>query len=145
MNVDFKRIREKFLRSKKYWNKVKEIIKKSAEEFEKDLDSQLIAERIFEILSQTILDICTHILAQSEERAPQSYSDCIKKLGTLGIITSETSEKLVSLIKMRNIIIYQYGDINYKLLIERMRKLHRNFLMFEKQILDWIQIQEEKK
>ncbi len=118
MTIDFDRIREKFLHSKKYWNKLHGIIIKSSEELEKDFDSQLIAERVFEVLSQTLLDICTHIIAQSEESAPQSYSDCMKKLGKIGVIKNETSKKLISLIKMRNIIIHQYEDINYGLLSE---------------------------
>ena len=142
MNIDFERIREKFLQSKKYWNKLKGIITKTSEELENDFDSQLISERVFEVLSQSLLDICTHIIAQSEESAPQSYSDCMKRLGKIGIIKLETSEKLVSLIKMRNIIVHQYGDINYKLLIEGLQELYKDFPIFEQEILEWITLKE---
>jgi uncharacterized protein YutE (UPF0331/DUF86 family) len=138
MNINFGRIREKFLQSKKYWIKLNTIIAKSPEEVEKDLDLQLISERIFEILSQIVLDICTHIISQSEESAPQNYSDCIKKLGKIGIIEQETSVKLISLIKMRNIVVHQYGDIDYNLLLQGLKDLHHDYIQFENEILSWI-------
>lgn len=142
MNIDFNRIREKFLSIKKYWNKLSSLIAKNSEEIERDLDIQLISERIFEILSQTLLDICTHIIAQSEENAPQNYSDCMKKLGKIGVIKQETSEKLVSLIKVRNIIVHQYGDIDYKLLYEGLHEIYKDFPQFESEVLDWIKKKE---
>ena len=140
MSFDFERIREKFLRSKKYWNKLRGMITKTSEEIERDFDSQLISERLFEVLSQTLLDICTHIIAQSNEETPQSYSDCMKKLEKLGVIKLETSEKLVSLIKMRNIIVHQYGEINYQFLYEGLRELYEAFPIFEEEILEWIEL-----
>ena len=72
ITIDFSWIRQKFLSRKKYWTKIKEIVSKTSEELELDIDLQLKAERIFEILSQTLLDICTHIIAHSEEPPPQT-------------------------------------------------------------------------
>ena len=109
--IDPSWLREKFLFSKKYWSKLEEIISKSSDDLDRDLDLQLMAERIFEILSQIILDICTHIIAHLKESPPQTYADCMKKLGNLGILSSQTAEKATSLAKMRNIVVHQYGKI----------------------------------
>ncbi|HDZ17541.1 hypothetical protein LCGC14_0591120 [marine sediment metagenome] len=104
--INFSWIREKLLSSKKYWSKLEEIIITTSDDLETDIDLQLKGERIFEILSQIILDICTHIIAHSKEPPPQTYSDCMKKLGKLDVITPLTAEKTISLVKMRNIVVH---------------------------------------
>jgi len=136
-------LREKFLSSKKYWSKLEDLISKTSDELDKDLDLQLVAERIFEILSQIILDICTHIIAHLKESPPQTYADCMKKLGDLGIISPQTAEKATSLVKMRNIVVHQYGKINYQLLFEGLHELHQEFPQFQKEVLRWIDSQEK--
>ena len=111
---------------------------------EDDIDLQLKAERIFEILSQILLDICTHIIAHSKEPPPQTYSDCMKKLGSLNIITPQTAEKAASMVKMRNIVVHQYTNINYNLLFEGLCELHQDFPLIQKEILAWIDILRKK-
>ncbi|NVM34225.1 MAG: DUF86 domain-containing protein [Candidatus Lokiarchaeota archaeon] len=137
-------IREKLLSSKKYWSKLEEIILKTSEDLEMDIDLQLKAERIFEILSQILLDICTHIIAHTREPPPQTYSDCMKKLGNLGVITAQTAEKATSLVKMRNIVVHQYDNINYRLLFKGLCELFEDFPLFQEEILTWIDSQREK-
>ena len=141
--IDSSWLREKFLSSKKYWSKLEDIISKTSDDLDKDLDLQLVAERIFEILSQIILDICTHIIAHIRESPPQTYADCMKKLGDLGIISPQTAEKATSLAKMRNIVVHQYGKINYKLLFDGLCELHQDFPQLQKEVLRWIDSQEK--
>jgi len=136
-------IREKLLSSKKYWSKLKEIISKTSEDLEKDLDLQLKAERLFEILSQILLDICTHIIARTNEPPPKTYSDCMKKLGELGIISQLTAEKITLLVKMRNFIVHQYSKINYQFLFKGLCDLNNDFPQFQEEILKWIETKEE--
>jgi len=145
--IDFSWIREKLLSCKKYWSKLEEIIIKTSDDLETDIDLQLKGERIFEIFGQIILDICTHIIAHSKETPPQTYSDCMKKLGKLDVITLQTAEKTTSLVKMRNIIVHQYDNINYHLLFDGLCELHKDFPQFQEEILTWIDSQEnnEKK
>ena len=103
-----------------------------------------MAERIFEILSQIILDICTHIIAHLKESPPQTYAECMKKLGILGILSTQTAEKATSLAKMRNIVVHQYGKINYILLFEGLRELHKDFPQLQNEVLAWIETQEKE-
>jgi len=135
-------IREKLLSSKKYWSKLEEIILKTSEDLEMDIDLQLKAERIFEILSQILLNICTHIIAHTREPPLQTYSDCMKKLGNLGVITAQTAEKVTSLVKMRNIVVHQYDNI---VLFKGLCELFKDFPLFQEEILTWIDSQEKNK
>ncbi len=102
-----------------------------------------MAERIFEILSQIILDICTHIIAHVKESPPQTYAECMEKLGNLGIISPQTAQKSTTLVKMRNIVVHQYGKINYHLLFEGLCELHQDFPQYQDEVLAWIDSQEK--
>ena len=147
MAVNSNFLKEKLAYSKKYIERLRRIIEISEEEFLNDFSLQLQSERIFEVISQLMLDICTHIIAHSKEPPPQTYSDCMKKLGKLDVITPQTAEKITSLEKMRNIIVHQYDTINYHLLFDGLCELHKDFLQFQEEILTWIDSQEnnEKK
>ncbi len=144
ITTDFSWIRQKFLSCKKYWPKLKEIILKTLKDLEEDIDLQLKAERIFEIISQILLDICTHIISHSEEEPPQTYSECMRKLGRLNILAPQTAEKAAAMIKMRNIVVHQYAIINYRLLFEGLCELHQDFPQIQKEILAWIDSQEKR-
>ncbi|HEY0087693.1 MAG TPA: HepT-like ribonuclease domain-containing protein [Candidatus Lokiarchaeia archaeon] len=142
--INTTRLREKFLFSKKYMSKLNDIILEPSENLKTDLDLQLKAERIFEILSHIILDTCTHIIAHSKEPPPETYADCIKKLERIGIISAHTTEKVISLVKMRNIVVHQYGKINYDLLFKGLSELHQYFPQYQNEILIWISNQEKE-
>ncbi len=141
--IDATWVREKFLSSKKYWTKLSDIISKTSDDLESDLDLQLTAERIFEILTLLILDICTHIIAHVKESPPQTYAECMKKLSNIGVISEETVELATSLVKMRNIVVTQYGKINYNLLFEGLRELSEGFPVYQDEVLKWVESQDK--
>ena len=91
--MDFTWIRDKFLQIKKYWKILEKITSTDASSLETDIDLQLKAERLFEVFSQLILDICTHIVSKINEPPPPTYSDCMKTLFKIKVITSEMAEK----------------------------------------------------
>ncbi|MHA1726543.1 MAG: HepT-like ribonuclease domain-containing protein [Promethearchaeota archaeon] len=87
-------IKEKFLSRKKYFIKLNEIINQNTSiDLENDLDLQLKAERIFEILTQTLLNIYTHIIAHLDEIPPKSYSECLLKIGKIGMYFNPRNSK----------------------------------------------------
>ncbi len=102
------------------------------------LDLQLQAERLFEVLSQIILDVCTHIVAHSNIQAPQSYIECINRLSELGILPQEKISTFSSLIKMRNLIVHQYGDIDHGILFNALKMLLEDFKEYQTIILTWL-------
>lgn len=98
----------------------------------------MLAERAFEIISQLILDICTHIVATRNLPTPNHYADCLIKLLNEGILDKKYQQKFQDLIKMRNLIVHQYGEINFELLFKALTTLNDDFLIFQKSILTWI-------
>ena len=139
MPIDSIRIKEKFNFGKKYFEVAERMTSFLKEEFMERLDLQLQAERLFEVLSQIILDVCTHIVAHSNVQAPQSYSECMKRLSELDILPQEKVSTFSSLIKMRNLIVHQYGDINYDILFNALRDLLKDFKEYQTIILTWLE------
>ncbi len=131
-------IKEKYDHAKKYLVILRKILTNSTDVFISNFELQLEGERIFEVITQIILDICTHIVANSDVETPKSYSDCMQALNSLNILTKEKTERNISLIKMRNLIVHQYGIIDYEMLYQSLGTLERDFTSFKKDILRWI-------
>ncbi|MHA2363203.1 MAG: type VII toxin-antitoxin system HepT family RNase toxin [Candidatus Hodarchaeales archaeon] len=141
MPVNKIRILEKFATADKYIEITKNVLKNSFIDFKDRYDLQLQGERLFEIISQIILDTCTHIVSHSKIGAPKHYSDCLRKLTELGIIPGEKIEKFIDLIKMRNLLVHQYNSIDYQLLYDALNSLSQDFQYYKSCILTWLQTQ----
>ncbi|TET76815.1 MAG: DUF86 domain-containing protein [Candidatus Heimdallarchaeota archaeon] len=141
MPINTAYIKEKLASSKKYLETLKDIQELPKLDFLENLPIQLQAERLFEILTLIILDICTHIVANSTELPPESYSDCMITLARLNVITSDDSEKFVRIIKMRNIIVHRYGKLDLELLYNGIQMLDKDFLKFKEEVTKWLNSQ----
>jgi len=139
VNADF--LKEKLAYSKKYIERLRRIIEISEKIFLDDFSLQLESERIFEVISQIMLDICTHIIAHSSETPPSSYSDCMNKLVDVGVMKEDESNNFINIIKMRNLLVHQYGIINLEMLFASLKMLDSDFVKFKEIILSWIEKQ----
>lgn len=140
--ADENRIKDKFKLASKYLIVIEELNILTEEELEANIRLQLEAERAFEIVSQIILDICTHIVSTSPIQAPNSYAECIDCLVQLNIISSDEKDKFKALIRMRNLIVHQYGTINYNFLLHALKAIIGDFAYFQQQILTWLEKQD---
>ena len=118
---------------------IQDILKSSENEFKNNFESQVKAERSFEVLTQIMLDICTHIIAMSQTASPTSYSDCMIKLGKINVLNEKKAQNYSKLIKMRNIIIHQYDTIDLSILYGSLKDLLSDFDQFKVEILYWIE------
>jgi len=139
MVVDKLFIIEKLNSSGKYLVSLKKLLHQPSSEFCQDIDSQLKGERIFEILVQNMIDVCTHVVAHSTEPAPPTYGDCMLALSRLKVIHQDFAEKCVKIVKMRNLITHQYDVINHAILYEGLQALQLDFVRFQKAVLSWLQ------
>ena len=138
MDVDRKYIKTKFVDTEKYLKKADEIISISAEELLSDLDTQLKAERLFEIISQTIIDICTHLVASLQLGVPATYSSCIDLLAKEKIVSKTLASDLIKIVKMRNIVVHQYAVIDYSILYASLKHIRTDFLKYKQEIIKWL-------
>lgn len=115
------------------------IIMNPVDEFINDRGLQLQGERIFELITLTMLDICTHIISNVNVETPTSYSDCMYSLEKIGILDDNETADYISLIKMRNLVVHQYGRIDQKLLFKALTRLESTFTKFKNKIINYLE------
>jgi uncharacterized protein YutE (UPF0331/DUF86 family) len=138
MSFDKDMINQKILDIDVYLEKLGDKLPETLEEFLDDLDAQLICQRIFEIITQTMLDICYHIIVKQKLKIPENYGDCIRSLSSLDILSSEEAERYRLIIGMRNIIVHQYGGIDLALLYHGLGSIAEDFRAFAGKVVKWI-------
>lgn len=96
-----------------------EILKKtsdlSIEDFLKDRIIQLATERSLQIAAQSVIDISTHLVAHNHWGTPKSYKDSVDIISKNGVIDSNLAARLIDLVKLRNVIIHVYLEIDPKI------------------------------
>ena len=87
-------------------------------------------ERLIELLVMTASDIAFHLLSLQKEPPPVSYRAAFIRLGELGIIDSETSRNLALGAGLRNILVHDYEEIDYRLLHKSIPTVIRDIRQF---------------
>ena len=97
-----------------------EILKKtsglSLEDFLKDRIIQLATERSLQIAAQSVIDISTHLVAHNHWGTPKSYKDSVDIISKNGVIDSNLAARLIDLVKLRNVIVHVYIEIDPKII-----------------------------
>ncbi|MFQ6074638.1 MAG: HepT-like ribonuclease domain-containing protein [Candidatus Bathyarchaeia archaeon] len=83
-----------------------------------DDDVRRAFERAFEVSVGAMLDICKHAVTALGLGVAETYSDHIRNLLTRGVIPKELGEKLLKLVRWRNVIVPGYLEIDYEGLYE---------------------------
>ncbi|MDZ7334095.1 MAG: DUF86 domain-containing protein [candidate division KSB1 bacterium] len=96
--------------------------KLSRESFLTDLDAQDSVLLNLQHAIQGIIDIGAHIISDEAWGVPGSLSDIFYKLEDHGLISPSLVEKLIPMIGFRNLIVHQYGDINFSIVYEIYQK-----------------------
>ena len=82
------------------------------EEFKADFYIHRTAERDLQLCAECLLDITHHLIAVSGWQVPDDHASAMRLLGQKGIITTEFAERLVQLIRFRNLIVHVYLQID---------------------------------
>ena len=141
MGIHKTRILEKFDYAKQYLKELDIVLENTMERFREEIPLQLMGERLFEILSQIMLDVCTHIIAKLELGTPRDYADCLKKLSSneMRILQKEDAERLQNIIKMRNLVVHQYVAVDHEILFNALPLIKSDFEMYRNAIIAWME------
>lgn len=110
-----------------YFSRLKELQKKSEKEF---LENFLISdsvERNFQLVIEALTDLGNHIIKRENLGTVESRSTIFQILCQNRILPLELEEKLVSMVKFRNLLVHQYTIIDkrlvYKILQENLKTI----------------------
>ena len=82
------------------------------EAFKDNLDAQDIVLHNLRLAIQGAIDISTHIISDEGWGIPGSLNEIFYILQDKGVLTSELTEKMVSAVGLRNILVHEYEKVN---------------------------------
>ncbi len=97
---------------------LKTIKQQKFNEFLSDGKSLRSAAKAIETIAQSIIDICSHIVAQKHWGLTDTYRGTIALLTTNHVISNNLSSNLQQIVAMRNILVHQYLDVDFGIIWE---------------------------
>lgn len=85
----------------------------SAEALRKDVDRQDILSLNLTRAVQLCVDIASHVLADTEQPAPQTMGEAFALLAVQGIITDTLCDRMQAAVGFRNIAVHNYRTIDW--------------------------------
>ncbi|NPA96589.1 MAG: DUF86 domain-containing protein [Crenarchaeota archaeon] len=64
------------------------------------------------LIVESLADVAQHVLTRCFSEAPSSYIDAFVKLERVGLLSSSVVKELVSLARLRNLIIHRYWVVD---------------------------------
>ncbi|MHA1292081.1 MAG: type VII toxin-antitoxin system HepT family RNase toxin, partial [Promethearchaeota archaeon] len=134
MNIDRDIILSRFKKMDELIQNLREIKKKSKDEFLSNYLLYLSAQRALETCINICIDIGNHILSLNKSGKPETYSEIFIELAKLNLINKRLKEKLLKMVKFRNLLGHLYMEINNEKIYEILQENLEDFNLFKKQI-----------
>ncbi len=119
-----------------YLDEVKDLFKTSNEEILSDSGKIHIAERLFQLIVDTILDINYHFIKELNLKITDDMQSTFYVLRDSKILPEDFANKIAPTVGLRNRIVHRYDSLNKKLFIEIFRKNYSDFENYLKIIND---------
>jgi len=134
MKIDRDVLLTRFKKMDNLIKNLKEIKKKSKEEFLSNYLLHLSTQRALEMCINICIDIGNHILSMNKNGKPETYGDIFTELSKLGLIDKELKEILIKMVKFRNLLGHLYMEISNEKIYEILQENLDDFNLFKKEI-----------
>lgn len=106
----------------------------SKENFLSDYKYYLTAQRALEICINICIDIGNHIVSLNNKEKPETYVEIFEILAKSKIITSDLKEKLIKMVRFRNLLGHFYLEINHEIIYKILQNNLDDFNKFSEAI-----------
>ncbi|MBE9006370.1 DUF86 domain-containing protein [Fortiea sp. LEGE XX443] len=96
----------------RYLDNLKRFEQISLNDYLLDFDSQLITERLLQLMAQAAIDINDHILSKLNPGKSETNFDGFISLGKYGVITTELARQIAPSSGLRNRLVHEYDEID---------------------------------
>jgi uncharacterized protein YutE (UPF0331/DUF86 family) len=97
--------------------------KKRRDEFDQQPHLRDIVERNLEVAIQCLIDMGNRIISIEDAEKPKDYYEIFLILGNLQVLPSEFAKQIAPLAGFRNILVYDYGSIDWDLVHDHLQRL----------------------
>lgn len=102
--------------------------------FEEFMKRHYEIERLLELLVLTASDIIFHLISAGGEPVPTSYKAAFLRSGEVGVLSEKLSSSLALAAGLRNILVHEYEEVDYRLVHQAIPTAIRDFTAFLKEL-----------
>lgn len=99
------------------------VLSKSVRQVKEDPVLKRVLRDSTRVAIECIMDVCKHIVASMRLGVAREYRDYPMKLEERGLMPKELAEELVEYVKLRNIIVHRYAEVDFALLYRKAGEL----------------------
>lgn len=110
----------------------------SIEEYMGDVYKRKAAERLLQELIEAAIDINTHVIVQSGNKAPEDYYESFIMAGEYGIVDVKLSEELAPSTGLRNRLVHEYDILDHRVVLSSIRMAAKLFPAYIQEIEQYI-------
>lgn len=118
-----------------YVDELKALLAVSDEEILRDPGKQHIAERLFQLIVDTMIDINQHYIREKKLPPSDDYQSTFRTMGEHGLLPKEFTEKLAPVVGLRNMVVHRYEHLDKQTFIQLLRKNLDDFVYYRDAIL----------
>ena len=122
-----------------YLKEMEDFFKSSDTEILADSGKLHIAERLLQLLVDTILDINQHFIKELNLKISEDFQGTFYILGDNKILPADFAQKIAPVVGLRNRIVHRYDTLNKEMFISAFRKNYpdfKNYIQFINQYLN---------
>lgn len=97
-----------------------------------------IAERLLQLIVDTMIDINQHFIKELDFSIPEDFQSTFSVLAKNNILPADFAEKIASVVGLRNLVVHRYEVLDKNLFISTFRKEHSDFQEYIKLITAYL-------
>lgn len=111
----------------------------SAEEVLKDYLKYHTAERIFQLIVDTIVDVNIHLIKEGNFAVPDDFQSTFSTLADNDILPRDFAEQIAPVVGLRNRVVHRYETLSRRTFIELLQKNYPDFERYLAIIKEYIE------
>jgi len=115
---------------------LRQLAKIPLDEYLADDNIQAIVERRLQLAIQVCIDVANYLIAHLGLRAPDELENVFVVLGRETLISSDLADRMVGMVRFRNILVHNYLAIDQKLVHLHLTRRLDDFEQFAREILE---------
>jgi len=104
------------------------------EEYLASENMQMIVERRLQLSIQVCIDIANYLIAHLGLKVPDEQENVFIVLGQAGILSSDLAQRMVGMVRFRNILVHDYLEIDASLVHSHLARRLADFDQFSREL-----------
>ncbi len=122
----------------RYLDNLKKFNEVSLEDYLNNFESQLIVERLLQLMTQAAIDINEHILSKLSPGNTTTNFEAFIELAKYGVISPELGKQLAPSAGLRNRLVHEYDDIDSNQVFKAISFALQQYPLYVKQVNDYL-------